>query len=201
MQGSEQKRSPCTQAIQTVAEKLLQIQSNHGPESIACLGSTRSSIENQAMLMRLCRALGWNEPTYSETPAMAHKIKRAVSRLDEGLAVSMREMEKADFILAVGADPVNEAPMLALAMRQAFRNGATIVVIDPRPVLLPFEFEHLPVAPDDLEPCLNALVKGAVDRSAAEKMGKEALRFYDAAPAEYLRCNDQRPHGQNSRKS
>ncbi len=138
------------------------------------------------MLVRFCQALGWNEPNYFETPAIAHKVKRAVSRLDERLAVSMREMEKADFILVVGADPVNEAPMLALAMRQAFRNGATIVVIDPRPVFLPFEFEHLPVAPDDLESCLNALIKGAVDRSVAEKMSQEALRYYDAASPEIL---------------
>jgi NADH-quinone oxidoreductase subunit G len=70
-------------------------------------------------------------------------------------------------------------------MRQAFRKGATIVVIDPRPVFLPFEFEHLAVPPDDLEPCLAALIKGAVDRLASEKMGEEALRFYDAIPAEY----------------
>jgi NADH-quinone oxidoreductase subunit G len=97
----------------------------------------------------------------------------------------MRQIEKADFILAIGADPVNEAPMLALAMRQAFRNDAAIAVMDPRPVFLPFEFEHLPVAPGDLEPCLNTIMKGAIDRSAAEKMGKEALQFYDATPSEY----------------
>jgi NADH-quinone oxidoreductase subunit G len=173
------------QAIQTAAQKIIQINQKNEPKAIACFGSTRSSLENQAMLMRFCRAQGWNEPAYFETPPMAKKVKRAVARLDEQLAVSMREMEKADFILAVGADPVNEAPMLGLAMRQAFRNEATIVVIDPRPVFLPFGFEHLPVAPDDLEPCLTALIKGAVDRSAAEKMGEEALRFYDTVPAEY----------------
>ena len=117
---------------------------------------------------------------------MARKVRRAVSRLDERLAVSMRQMEKADFILTVGADPVNEAPMLALAMRQAFRNGATIAVIDPRPVFLPFEFEHLPVAPDHLESCLSGLIKGAVDRSAAENIGREALRFYDEIPPDQL---------------
>jgi NADH-quinone oxidoreductase subunit G len=172
-------------AIQAATQKIHQIIQQNGPKAITCLGSGRSSVENQAMLTRFCRAQGWNEPTYFETPAMAKKVKRAVARLDERLAVSMREMEKADFILAVGADPVNEAPMLTLAMRQAFRNEATIVVIDPRPVFLPFAFEHLPVAPDDLEPCLTALIKGAVDRSAAEKMGEEALRFYDRAPAEY----------------
>ncbi len=176
---------PLDKAIQTAAEKIFHIGQRNGPKAIACLGSTRSSLENQAMLMKLCRVQGWNEPVYFETPAIGNKVNRAVSRLDEELAVSMREMEKADFILAIGADPVNEAPMLALAMRQAFRNKATIVVIDPRPIFLPFEFEHLPVAPDDLESCLNALIKGTVDRSAAEKMGKEALRFYDAIPTEY----------------
>jgi len=171
-------------AIQTAAEKILQVNGKYGPKAIACLGSTRSSLENQAMLIRLCQAGGWNEPTYFETSVMAKKVKRAVSRLDESVAVSMQELEKADFILAVGADPVNEAPMLALAMRQAFRKKATIVVIDPRPVFLPFEFEHLAVAPDDVELCLNALIKEAVDRSAAEKIGEEVLRFYDAVPAE-----------------
>jgi NADH-quinone oxidoreductase subunit G len=172
-------------AIQTAVQKIIQITRKNGSKAIACIGSGRSSLENQAMLMQFCRGQGWDEPTYFETPAMAKKVKRAVARLDEQLAVSMREMEKADFILAVGTDPVNEAPMLALAMRQAFRNEATIVVIDPRPIFLPFEFEHLPVGPDDLESCLIALIKGAVDRSVVEKMGKEALRFYDAVPTEY----------------
>ena len=51
------------------------------------------------------------------------KVKTAVNRLDERLAVSMRQVEDADFILALGVDPVNEAPMLALAMRQAQRKG------------------------------------------------------------------------------
>ena len=60
------------------------------------------------------------------------------------------------------------------------------MVIDPRPVFLPFEFEHLPVPPGDLEPSLNALVKGAVDRSAVEKLGEDALRFYDAVPQDTL---------------
>jgi NADH-quinone oxidoreductase subunit G len=97
----------------------------------------------------------------------------------------MREIEKADFILAVGADPVNEAPMLALAMRQASRNGAKVVVIDPRPISLPFEFGHLPIPPQNLDLAMSLLVKGAVSRSAAESLGQEALRYYDAVPGEF----------------
>ena len=35
--------------------------------------------------------------------------------------------------MVAGADPVNEAPMLALALRQAQRRGAKVAVLDPRP--------------------------------------------------------------------
>ena len=38
----------------------------------------------------------------------------------------------------------------------------------------------MPAPTDDLESCLNALIKGAVDRSVAEKVSEEALRYYDA---------------------
>jgi NADH-quinone oxidoreductase subunit G len=171
-------------AIRTASEKLSWIEKG-GPQSVVCFGSTRSSLENQAMLVRLCQTRGWDEPRFYETPEMARKVRRAVSRLDDRLATSMRQMEKADFILVVGADPLNEAPMAALAIRQAFRNEAAVAVLDPRPVFLPFPFEHLPVSSADLESCLSALIRGGVDRTEAEKMGPEGIRFYDSAPLDY----------------
>jgi NADH-quinone oxidoreductase subunit G len=97
----------------------------------------------------------------------------------------MQEIEKADFILALGADPVNEAPMLALSMRQAYRKGAAVAVIDPRPIFLPFEFIHPPVAPREIDLALSALMKGAVSRTAAESLGQNALQFYDSIPADF----------------
>ena len=112
------------EAIQAAAERLSQIAATSGPGAVACLGSARSSLESQAMLKRFCRTLGWTEPRYFTVPSQERKVKAAVSRLDARLAVSLREMEEADFILVAGADPVNEAPMLALALRQAWRRGA-----------------------------------------------------------------------------
>jgi NADH-quinone oxidoreductase subunit G len=171
-------------AIRTAGERLKQIMQNGGPRSIACMSSSRSGLENQGMLKRFCRLQGWQEPGYFDDPIIAHKVKRAISRLDKRLAISMREIEKADFILAVGADPVNEAPMLTMAMRQAYRNGATIAVIDPRPIFLPFEFVHLSVSPSDMDLLMSLVVKGAVSRSVAEALGPDALRFYDAVPTD-----------------
>ena len=172
-------------AIRIAGEKLKQIINDGGTNSIASFGSTRSSLENQGMLKRFCQLQGWQEPRFFENPHSASKVRKAISRWDEPLAVSMREIEQADFILAVGADPVNEAPMLTMAMRQAFRNGAKVVVADPRPIYLPFEFDHLPIPPQNLDLAMSLFVKGAVSRSAAESIGPEALRFYDTAPAEF----------------
>jgi NADH-quinone oxidoreductase subunit G len=176
---------PLEEAIRAAAEKLSQIKQGAGPGAVRCLGSSRSSLENQAMLKYLCQTQRWEDPAYFEVASTERKVKKAVSKLDGRIAVSLREMEKADFLLVVGADPVQEAPMLALAMRQACRNGGTVAVMDPRPVFLPFEFVHLPVPPGDMDLYLSMVVKKAVGRKAAEALGGEALSFFDALPPEY----------------
>jgi NADH-quinone oxidoreductase subunit G len=173
------------QGIMSAAEALDRIIREAGPEAIACLGSVRNSLETQAVLKRFCQSLGWTLPRFFVDPDTEHKVIRAASRLDGRLALSMRDMENADFILAVGADPVNEGPMLALAMRQAYRKGASIVVMDPRPVSLPFVFDHLPVAPGDLGLCLRVLAKGVARGTSAERLGPEALDYYEKLPEEY----------------
>ncbi len=171
-------------AIQTAVQELSQIRQKNGPLSIDSLGSSRSCLENQAMLKRFCQSLGLASPKYFETASMGRKLKAAIKGLDRNLAISMQEIEKADFILVLGADPINEAPMLALSMRQAYRKGATVAVIDPRPISLPFEFLHLPVAPQKIDFTSGALIKGVVKRSTVEKIGPSALSFFDSIPVD-----------------
>jgi NADH-quinone oxidoreductase subunit G len=172
-------------ALQAASNGLTRILETAGPKAIACLGSTRNSVETQGHLKRLCRILGWPDPRYFIEPSMEVKVRRAVSRLDARLAVSMKEIQEADFILGVGADPMNEAPMLALAMRQAFRSSARIAVVDPRPVFLPFQFDHLAVSARDLNPCLDVIVKEALGRSDQARLGPAASEFFHALPGEY----------------
>ena len=158
---------PWDEATLAAAFELARISREHGPGAVACMGGTRSSLETQGALKLFCRTQGWRDPQFFWDPIRARKVKAAVNRLDERLAVSLRELEAADFIVLVGADPVNEAPMLALALRQSQRRGAKIAVLDPRPVFLPFEFEPLPVPPGHLDATLGALVKGALSAEAA----------------------------------
>ncbi|MGA2402249.1 MAG: NADH-quinone oxidoreductase subunit NuoG [Syntrophobacteraceae bacterium] len=168
--------SRAREALGNVAEK-------YGSRAIAAVGSARNSLESQCMLKRICRTRDWRGPVFFFDPAKLLKTRSAVERLDGEIAVSMREIEKADFIVVAGADPLNEAGMAALAIRQAARREAPVVVIDPRPVFLPFEFEHIPAAPGDIELFLGMLVGKAVEKNA-EKFGEDAESFYRTVVAE-----------------
>ena len=170
------------QAVKTAFARLEKASRASGAFTIAAMGSTRSSLETQGTIRRLCQLMGWRNPSYFIDPATTLKVKTAIARLESRLAVSLREIEKADFILCVGTDPINEAPMMALAMRQAQRNGAQIVVMDPRPVFLPVEFKHLPTAPEDLSALIGFVIKASVDRQHAASYGKEAVTLYDSIP-------------------
>jgi len=170
------------QATKFLRAKMEAVGRSAGSEAIACVGSARNSLETQAMLKQVCKLNGWSEPSFFADQLITRKVKAAISRLEPQLGVSLRQVEAADFILVIGADPINEAPMLALAMRQAGRAGAQIAVLDPRPISLPVRFAHLPLALDDLNRYASAVVKAAVSRDAVKELGKRAVDFYDGIP-------------------
>jgi NADH-quinone oxidoreductase subunit G len=170
------------QAVQAAIAELGKASRDAGPSAIAAVGSARSSLETQAMLRLLCQSMGWRSPAYFMDPATTSKVKTVIARLEPELVVSLREVEKADVILCVGADPINEAPMLALAMRQAQRSGAKIFVMDPRPISLPLDFKHLPAAVEDLSGLVGLFIKAAVDPDPAASYGGNAIKFFGALP-------------------
>ncbi|MGW8323177.1 MAG: molybdopterin-dependent oxidoreductase, partial [Thermodesulfobacteriota bacterium] len=151
-----------------------------GPGAVRGLGSARSTLETQVSLHRLFRKKGWEEPGLFADRMRSQRTKQAVARLEPDLRIAMQEMKSADYFVAVGADPLNEAPVLALAMRQAQRRGAEIVILDARPVDLPFSFLHVPASPSIQKACLGLLLKQAVTSEQAAKLGDGAAAFYGA---------------------
>ncbi|MHC1744940.1 MAG: NADH-quinone oxidoreductase subunit NuoG [Syntrophobacteraceae bacterium] len=160
----EGRAAPPLDVLGGAAKKLSLIESTHGRGAIATVGSGRASLETLLALKKLCDAKDWHPPILFTNPDVEVAVAAAVSRLNETLAVSLRDLERSDCIVVVGVDPLNEAPMLALALRQAFRKGAQVLVIDPRPVQMPLELTHLPLATADLEKgfadLLNATLAG-----------------------------------------
>jgi NADH-quinone oxidoreductase subunit G len=179
------KAVPWEQGIEAAASALKKITEQTGAGSVACLGSSRCSLEAQAALKRLCRQLGWADPLFFTDPLVAGKVRSAVDHLDGQLAVSMSEIEGADFIMAVGADPLNEAPMAALAMRQAHLKGAQVAVVDPRPVSLPFAFSHLAVRPEAFDLCAGRIVRSALNGRLSKDLAAESAGFFESLLGAY----------------
>ncbi len=174
---------PVEQVAAWAAGQLKGIEEGHGPRAVAAVGSSRASLETLTALKSLCEARGWRGPHCFADEDQAAKTSRAVARLSSHLAVSMKDIESADFILAAGLDAVQEAPMLAVAMRQAFRGGAVIGVLDPRPVSLPFAFRHIPVPPWEMDEALRAFMGEGIPASNPDfadspcRESKEGLTF------------------------
>jgi NADH-quinone oxidoreductase subunit G len=166
------------QALAVLKQRVQNVVEKDGSQVIACAGSSRSSLETLAMIKRMSQTKNWQPPVYFGDAATIQKVKSAISRLEPDLMVSLREIESADFIAVLGADPVNEAPMLALAMRQAQRKGATVAVFDPRPIFLPFEFKHLPANLATIDAELGAVINAAIDPATFKKLKGSAHEFY-----------------------
>ena len=144
-------------AVTTAAERLATVAGQHQPAAVAVAGSARCSLETLAVLVRICQEAGWRGPVCFEERRTARAVSTAVGCLTSARAVSLQAIAAADSVLLAGVDPLHEAPMLVLALRQARRKGAVIVVADPRPVNLPFEFEHLPLTSAQIGPWLERL--------------------------------------------
>jgi NADH-quinone oxidoreductase subunit G len=171
-----------THAQSELGEKLKEIGDDAGSSAIAAACSVRSNLETRTALSHLCRINKWQRPAFFSDPATGRKAKAVAARLEPQLRVSLREVEKADFVFIVGADPVNEAPMLTLALRQAQRAGAAVFVLDPRPISLPFAFRHLTVLPGALNRHVGQLIQRAVDHSAAASLEDKAAQYLEELP-------------------
>ncbi len=147
------------EALAAAGRRLQEITARAGPQSVALVGTTRSSLETLAALKTLCRDKSWTGPVYQAENRKAVNLNAAVKHLTDDLAVSMGAVSVADAVVVIGADPLNEAPMLALSLRQAGQNGGCITVIDPRPIDLPLAFVHWPIHPRGLGGVLGRLIR------------------------------------------
>ncbi|MFO7716785.1 2Fe-2S iron-sulfur cluster-binding protein [Desulfosarcina sp.] len=140
-------------------EAIQQTAVQYGPGSVAAVTSVRGSLETLAMVTRAGREHGWTGPAVAPTDRQVLNLKTAVDCLRPDLAVSLAADTAAHDVLVIGADPLNESPMLALSLRQVQRYGGHVTVIDPRGVRLPFDFDHWAVHPSAIGAILEALIQ------------------------------------------
>jgi len=160
------------EAVDEVGRRLGEIVARHGASAVAFLGSSRSSLEAGFLLKRWAETLGNAPAAFELHPERDRAARLTAASLGEK-ARSLDDVRHGDLLLLVGADPLAEAPMLALALRQAVRQGGKVAVLDPRAVELPCEAAHLPLAPERLAQALSALATR--DFSAFSRQEKALL--------------------------
>ena len=151
-------------------DELDRLVEEEGPDTVAVLGSGRSSLESLTAIRELCKVKGYLPPVFFPDKHLGANVQRAVMDFSADLAGSIDKLVTSDMILIVGADPLNEAPMLALSLRQASRNNAKVVVIDPRPIELPFEFHHLATSPKAFAARLAGLIKAGLGQDILDQI-------------------------------
>src|SRR6516165_4187019 len=122
------------EALDLAAGGLRTIRDTHGKRSLAGFGSAKGSNEEAYLFQKLVR-VGFGSNNVDHCTRLCHAS--SVAALMEGLnsgAVSnqVRDVERADVIFVIGANPTNNHPVAATFMKNAAKRGAKLIVADPR---------------------------------------------------------------------
>jgi NADH-quinone oxidoreductase subunit G len=116
-------------ALDALMERLLEFLELNGSEGLAIVGSPRMSQEAAIFAARLREVTGAGTLCYSGDALNSVVTAEAVALLNQDNAASQENVRQADLVAVLECDLLNEAPMMALAVRQAWRNGAKVYIV------------------------------------------------------------------------
>ena len=122
------------EAIAHAASEFRRIQARHGRDSIGGITSSRCTNEETYLVQKLIRAAFGNNNV--DTCARVCHSPTGYG-LGQTLGTSagtqtFKSVEKSDVILVIGANPAAAHPVFASRMKKRIRQGARLIVIDPR---------------------------------------------------------------------
>lgn len=116
-------------ALDTLWVSLTRFLELNGPSALAIVGSPRMSQESAIMAARLRDVTDAGALCFFAQAQDRALTSEAVARLNRDNAASMEDVRHADLVAVLECDLLNEAPMMALAVRQAWREGAKVYVV------------------------------------------------------------------------
>ncbi|HRH86968.1 MAG TPA: formate dehydrogenase subunit alpha [Rubrivivax sp.] len=181
------------EALDFAGGGLKRIRDAHGRKSLAGFGSAKGSNEEAYLFQKLVRTgFGSNNVDHCTRLCHASSVVALLEGIGSG-AVSNPVMDvmKAEVIVVIGANPSVNHPVAASWIKNAVKNGAKLIVMDPRRSdLLRLAHRFLQFKPDTDVALLNALMhviveEGLVDEDfiASRTIGYDELRSNVAAYA------------------
>jgi formate dehydrogenase major subunit len=164
------------EAITTVATRMRDIQERHGVGAIGGITSSRCTNEEVYVVQKMIRAAFGNN-NVDTCARVCHSPTGYGLKQTFGTSAGtqdFRSVAEADVIVVIGANPTDGHPVFGSRMKQRLRQGAKLIVMDPRRIDLVrsphIEAEyHLPLAPGTNVAMVNALAHVVVTEGLVDE--------------------------------
>jgi formate dehydrogenase major subunit len=160
------------EALEKAARGFVSIRDNKGPQALAGFGSAKGSNEEAYLFQKLVRT-GFKTNNVDHCTRLCHasSVVALLECLGSG-AVSnpVADVEQAEVIVLIGANPTVNHPVGATWMKNAIRRGAKLILLDPRTTELSREAAyHLPFKPGSDVPMLNAIMHVIIEEGLVDE--------------------------------
>jgi formate dehydrogenase major subunit len=176
------------EAIQYSAKRFSEIQEKYGRKSVGGITSSRCTNEEVFIVQKLVRAAFGNN-NVDTCARVCHSPTGYGLKQTLGTSAGTQPFDSvmdADVIVVIGANPTEAHPVFASQMKRRLREGAKLIVLDPRKIGLVRSPRikadyHLPLLPGTNVPMINAFAhvvvsEGMVDEAyVAERCDTEAF--------------------------
>ena len=122
------------EAISTVATRMLDLQRRYGPASIGAISSSRCTNEEVYTVQKMVRAAFGNN-NIDTCARVCHSPTGYGLKQTFGESAGTQDFKSvaaADVIVVIGANPTDGHPVFASRMKRRLREGAQLIVVDPR---------------------------------------------------------------------
>jgi formate dehydrogenase major subunit len=124
------------EALQHTASEFRRIQARYGPNSVGAIVSSRCTNEEDYLVQKLVRAAFGNN-NVDTCARVCHSptgygLKQTLG--ESAGTQTFKSVELADVIVVIGANPSDAHPVFASRLKRRVRDGAQLIVIDPRAI-------------------------------------------------------------------
>lgn len=155
------------EALQRAASGLTEIRDEHGPNALAGLGSAKGSNEEAYLFQKLVRTgFGTNNVDHCTRLCHASSVAAMLETIGSGsVSNQVADVAEADVIMIIGAKPTVNHPVAATFMKNAAKDGKTLILIDPyRSDLARHADYYLQFHSDTDVPLLNGIMHAIIEQ-------------------------------------
>jgi formate dehydrogenase major subunit len=164
------------EAFTFAANKIKSIQAKYGKGSVGGITSSRCTNEETYLVQKLVRAAFGNN-NVDTCARVCHSPTGYGLKTTLGESAGTQAFDsvmKSDVIMVIGANPTDAHPVFASQMKRRLREGAKLIVVDPREIDLVRSAHieatyHLPLRPGTNVAVLNALAHVIVTEGLEKK--------------------------------